>query len=86
VLDDTVFMSGSIRFTASNGTVTAISDASYVNAVVDAEHASILDPASDLTAIFFLTGMVLSDIPSKREFILETGSWSTEVCVHYNSS
>ena len=57
-----------------------------MNVVFDTERASILDPASDLMAIFFLTGMVLSDIPSKREFILETGSWSTEVCVHYNSS
>lgn len=83
ILDDTVFISGSIWFTASNGTVTAISDVSYVNVLVDAKHASLLEPTSDLTVIFFLTGMVLSDIPSKREFILETGSWSTEVCACY---
>lgn len=78
-LGDTVFISASIRFTTSNGTTTAISDASYVNVLVDAERAHILDPASDNTAVFFLTGMVLSDLPVKREFVLETGCWSTEV-------
>jgi len=57
-----------------------------MNAVFDAKCVSILDSVSDLTAIFFLIGIVLSNIPSKREFILETGSWSTEVRVHYNSS
>ena len=78
-LDDTVLISASVRFTASNGTVTAISDASFVNVLVEAERADLLDPASDCTAVFFLTGMVLSDLPAKREFILETGSWSPEV-------
>ena len=78
-LDDTVLISASVRFSALNGTVTAISDASFVNVLVEAERADLLDPASDCTAVFFLTGMVLSDLPAKREFILETGSWSTEV-------
>jgi hypothetical protein len=64
-LDDMVFTSASVHFTTSNGTVTAISEASYVNVLVAVEHASILDPASNSTAIFFLTRMVMLDLLAK---------------------
>jgi hypothetical protein len=77
-IDDTILVSGSARFTTSNGTVTAFSDASFVNVVVAAENSGVIDPASDVTAIFFLTGMVLLIAPGEREFELETGCWSAE--------
>ena len=43
------------------------------------EEAGVVDPASDVTAIFFLTGVVASHLPGEWEFVLETGSWSSEV-------
>jgi len=77
-IDDTVLVSGSARFTASNNVLTAFSEASFVNVIIASENSSAVDPASDATAIFFLTGMVLMIAPGDREFELETGCWSSE--------
>lgn len=79
-LDDVIFISGSAHFAMSNGAVKAISEATFINVIVKNGVES-FDPASDTLAMFFLTGMVLSDTPGEREFALETGCWSSEVCV-----
>ncbi len=57
-VNDLAMISASVRFTTSNGTVTAFADASFVNVIVAGNDADIVDPASDATAIFHLTGMV----------------------------
>jgi len=76
--NDLVMISASVRFTASNGNVTAFADASFVNTIVAADDTGVVDPASDVTAIFHLTGMVTLIAPGEREFELETGAWATE--------
>lgn len=85
-INDLAMISASVRFTNSNGSVAAFADASFVNVIVAGDDADIVDPASDATAIFHLTGMVTLIAPGEREFELETGAWATEVCVSFITS
>ena len=78
--NDLVIISASVRFTTCNGNVIAFADASFINTIVAADDTGVVDPASDVTAIFHLTGMVTLIAPGEREFKLETGAWATEVC------
>jgi len=68
----------------SNGSVTGFVDASFVNVSVAGDDVGVVDPVSDMTAIFHLTGMVLLIAPGEREFELETGAWASEVCVPFS--
>lgn len=79
-VNDTVLSSASVRFSNANKTLTAFCESTFVNVLVPSEDSGAVDPASDVTAIFFLTGVVTAHLPGEREFVLETGAWSSEVC------
>lgn len=76
---DTVFISGSVCAAVTNGVITFLSSATFVNVIIAGEDAGCVDPASDMTAIFSLTGVVTSHAAGEREFTLETGAWDSTV-------
>lgn len=78
-INDMVLSSAGVRFSNANKTLTAFCESSFINVLVASEEAGAVNPASDVTAIFFLTGVVTSHLPGEREFVLETGSWLSEV-------
>lgn len=78
--DDVMYFDGGLRFVHSEGSFTFFIDGSSVSVLLTSDEAADMEPESQITASFHLVGEVLSVGNSGRDFILETGAWSSEVC------